>query len=136
VETVARTPRPTFFLMLSLFFFPFFLLPWIGFPRNIYSTLSPFSSPSHFASQDTANHVLDGIYLIDRLIRALSHTHFADMYDIMDYLLPVVWVIMPFHPPSSSSELRSRDESSPELSDASLPGPIELILRLVFIHGL
>lgn len=66
METVARTPRPTFFLFL-------FLFAWISFPRNIYFS---FASPSHFASQDIANHVLDGIYLIDRLIRALFHTHF------------------------------------------------------------
>lgn len=58
METVARTFSLLFFFLFCLVF------------RVI------FISPSHFASQDTANHVLDGIYLIDRLTRALFHTHF------------------------------------------------------------
>jgi hypothetical protein len=52
------------------------LLAWIGFPRNIYSTFSPFHPLRTSLRKTLANHVLDGIYLIDRLIRALSHTHF------------------------------------------------------------
>jgi hypothetical protein len=58
---------------------------------------------------------------------------FADMYDIMDYLVLAVWVIMPFRPPSSSSVLRSRDESSPELRGRRVVAcHLELILHISY----
>ena len=86
-------------------------------------------SPSRFALQETANLILDGIYLIYRLILTHFIHIFADMYDIMDYLFIARCMGYNAIHGLRSLVLRSRDEPSPK----SLPHRHVNLTRLVFM---